>query len=280
MPDQLVEDVLESVSSREAHDERQEISFLLHGFVSGSMLPINLTEMISRDRFHPFGIRQQITVIGGGHEQFSHYLSATSAIVKYISLVSSKKRSDMKDFHFPVFGGTPGISASTRMELPSSIDPISVVREVAESNGFCYTDDNHVVYRGISCTSSGTEALDIEPSYITAGQLVELRVSFRAFPTRYRQRIFKPKLNSVTVYSSSASRTIQMLSELASSREEIRKARERELLISLGAPRKRRHLDDIPSSFDDIAFLRRPEEEKRLSDLAIGEVEDLFDFQI
>ncbi len=49
------------------------------------------------------------------------------------------------------------------------------------------------------------EAIDVAPSYINVGQLVEMRISFRCYRSGHK-RIFKTKLNSVLVYSSSASR--------------------------------------------------------------------------
>lgn len=84
-------------------------------------------------------------------------------------MAASRRRTDLKDYFNPVYGGAPGISASTklftkmkenslhldlntRLDLPPSIDPLSAVKQNAESHGFCHTEENHVIYRGVSCT--------------------------------------------------------------------------------------------------------------------------------
>lgn len=73
----------------------------------------------------------------------------------------------------------------------------------------------------------------------------------------------------------------QMVYQLTDSREEQRKTREREMMVTLGAPKKRRHVEDIPSLFEDVAFLRtRFEVEKRVEEVDVDEFEELFDFQI
>lgn len=105
-------------------------------------------------------------MIGGGHDQFGRYIAAVAAIYKFVASSRGLKREGVREYFSPVYGGTPGISVSTklftkikensvglnRMEIPTCIDPTSVVRKSAERNGYCYTEDNHVIYRGISIT--------------------------------------------------------------------------------------------------------------------------------
>ncbi len=75
---------------------------------------------------------------------------------------------DFKEFRLPIFGGFPALGASTRfltktkyghclseeITIPRTIDPSQVVKDVAERQGYSYTEDNHVVYKGLVTKSS------------------------------------------------------------------------------------------------------------------------------
>ena len=112
------------------------------------------------------GVYQRLSLIGGGNQHFADSLAAMSALYAFIVGMNSDK--SFKDLYMAPFGNAPAMNSATRFVTPSrggqttspcinfpmDIDSDGSVKEVADRWGLRFTEDNHVMVKGIGLGSN------------------------------------------------------------------------------------------------------------------------------
>ncbi|KLO07140.1 hypothetical protein SCHPADRAFT_894900 [Schizopora paradoxa] len=258
-------------------DEQHEMNFVSYGFLCEIMLPLNLSEMAkSKERFRPGNVRQAISIIGGGSESFAKFIAAQRAI--YSFLASTTGREPFRSFVPDYFAGIECLSSSTKLfskqkaskgsaslELPVSLDYTGRVLDVCRRKGFSFTEDNLVNYWRLvpSSTESGFDVVDIPVSFFSVGQLVEVKLSFRAYKLGHSY-VFRTKLNSVTVYNDDVTREIDdMIYRQERGRQESNQ-------MKIGAPKTRKMSEYRLSHLRSIRFLQKLTRSERAGSSEVG----------
>ncbi|KAF9541144.1 hypothetical protein CPC08DRAFT_770666 [Agrocybe pediades] len=189
--------------------------FRMQGILCGKSLPPvpRSTSTAAMERARPH-LRQSATITGLGLEQFDNCVSKIESM--YMAFYNALP-SDTLDGWNPgdAFGFTT-VTAQTRYfdrvnpstNVPVSVgfteseDPIGTLAAM-EKDGFVHGDDNAVEYRArVMDPERNTYSYKhINPITFKIGDIVELSISFAAYPTKSKKYVFVPHVKGILLLS-------------------------------------------------------------------------------